>query len=123
MLRGKFNLRAQDPLFDVMSSECLKLTRFVQSTPVIGDLDVRDYKRSVEDLHQTVSLIAGGKRGDRRSLRLPKTSNSLPLGGGTSDACTEHNCDRISGKSSYQARRMHQQSHDEEQYPHSVHNP
>lgn len=40
-----------------MSSECLKLTRFVQGTPVIGDLDIRDYKRSVEDLHEAVSLI------------------------------------------------------------------
>lgn len=57
MLRGKFNLRAQDPLFDVMSSECLKLTRFIQGTPIIGDFDIRDYKRSVEDLRGIVSFI------------------------------------------------------------------
>lgn len=60
MLRGKFDLRAQDPLFDVMSSECLKLTRFVQGTPVVGDLDIRDYKRSVEDLHELASYDREG---------------------------------------------------------------
>lgn len=108
-----------------MSCECLKLTRFVQGAPIIGDLDIRDYKRSVEDLPETVSLIRSRRVNLEivRSVRLPKTSNSPQLGGGTSDACTEHNCDRISGKSSYRVRRMHQQSHDEEQYPHTVHNP
>ena len=40
-----------------MSSECLKFTRFVQGAPIIGDLDIRDYKRSVENLPETVNLI------------------------------------------------------------------
>lgn len=55
MLRSKFDLRSQDSFLDVMGSECLKLAWFVQGASVFGDLDIRDYKCSIEDLHETHS--------------------------------------------------------------------